>query len=52
MAQDKEKMAAPIPPVGVGGEQPISKKPSQSITEPGKENNLPEKNFEKMMRQM
>ena len=48
----KEKTTVPYPPVGPGGGQPLSQKPTLSISEDGTENNPPEKDLDEMLRQM
>lgn len=48
----KAKTAAPIPPVGAGGEQPVPKTTNFSITEDLAENNPPEQTLEEKLRQM
>lgn len=46
------KTTAPVPPVGADGGQPLSQKPTLSITEDDTENNPPEKDLEEMLRQI
>ena len=48
----KTKAAAPIPPVGAGGEQPVHKTTNLSIAEDLTENNPPEQTLEKKLRLM
>ena len=48
----KMKAAAPIPPVGAGGEQPIQKNTDHSIAEDLSENNSLEQVYEERLRQM
>ena len=52
MDELKRKAAAPIPPVGAGGEQPVHKTTDQSIAEDFTENNPPEQTLEEKLRQM
>ena len=52
MDDKKMKTTAPVPPVGADGGQPLSQKPTPSITEDNTENNPPEKDLEEMLRQM
>ena len=46
------KTTAPVPPVGADGGQPLSQKPTPSITEDDTKNNPLEKDLEEMLRQM
>ena len=48
----KAKTAAPIPPVGAGGEQPVHKTTDLTITEDSSENNPPEQTLEEKLRLM
>ena len=48
----KTKAAAPIPPVGAGGEQPVQKTTGLSIAEDLTENNPPEQTLEEKLRLM
>lgn len=48
----KTKAAAPIPPVGADGEQPIHKTTEPSIAENSTENNPSEQSFEEKYRQI
>ena len=48
----KAKTAAPIPPVGAGGEQPVHKTTDLSIAEDLTENNPPEQTLEEKLRLM
>lgn len=48
----KEKTTAPFPSVGADGGQPLSQKPTSSISEDSTENNPPEKDLDEMLRQM
>ena len=48
----KTKAAAPIPPVGAGGEQPVQKTTGLSITEDLTENNPLEQTLEEKLRLM
>lgn len=52
MILEKAKSAAPIPPVGADGEQPIQKITNQSIADNPPENNPSEQNLEEMYRRM
>lgn len=56
MVYDQEKTTVPIPPVGAGGEQPISKTTTEIIPSASTEINLieenSEENFEELYRQM
>ena len=52
MTPKKTKAAAPIPPVGAGGEQPIHKTTDISIAEKFVENNPLEQTLEEKLRQM
>lgn len=52
MDDKKMKTTAPVPPVGADGGQPLSQKPTPSITEDFTENNPPEKDLDEMLRQM
>lgn len=52
MDDQKMKTTAPVPSVGADGGQPISQKPTPSITEDCTENNPPEKDLEEMLWQM
>ena len=52
MDDSKMKAAAPIPPVGAGGEQPIHKITGHSIAEDSSENNTLERVYEEKLRQM
>lgn len=52
MDDKKMKTTAPVPPVGADGGQPLSQKPTPSITEDFAENNPPEKDLDEMLRQM
>lgn len=56
MVNEQEKTTVPIPPVGVGGEQPISKTTTEIITSASTEINQFEENskenFEELYRQM
>ena len=52
MDDKKMKTTAPFPPVGADGGQPLSQKPTPSITEDCAENNPPEKDLDEMLRQM
>ena len=48
----KTKAAAPIPPVGAGGEQPVQKTTGLSIAEDLTENNPLERTLEEKLRLM
>ena len=48
----KTKAAAPIPPVGAGGEQPVHKTTDLTIAEDSSENNPLERSYEEKLRQM
>ncbi len=48
----KTKTTVPYPPVGAGGEQPLSKIPKESIAEDFDEHNPPEKDLAEIMRQL
>lgn len=52
MTPEKTKAAAPIPPVGAGGEQPVHKTTDTSIAENFVENNPMEQTLEEKLRQM
>ncbi len=53
MMDDKRtKTTAPFPSVGADGGQPLSQKPTSSISEDSTENNPPEKDLDEMLRQM
>ena len=52
MIPEKTKAAAPIPPVGAGGEQPIQKTTDHSIADDSSENNSLERVYEEKLRQM
>lgn len=52
MDDKKMKTTAPVPPVGAGGGQPLSQKPTPSITEYDTENNPPERDLDELLRQM
>jgi len=52
MTPKKTKAAAPIPPVGAGGEQPVQKTTGLSIAEDLTENNPPEQTLEEKLRLM
>ena len=52
MDELKAKAAAPIPPVGAGGEQPVHKTTGLSIAEDLTENNPPEQTLEEKLRLM
>ena len=52
MDELKTKAAAPIPPVGAGGEQPVHKTTGLSIAEDLTENNPPEQTLEEKLRLM
>ena len=56
MVNEQEKTTVPIPPVGAGGEQPISKTTTEIIPSASTEINRlkenSEENFEELYRQM
>lgn len=52
MTLEKTKAAAPIPPVGADGEQPIQKNTNHNIAEDLSENNSLEQIYEERLRQM
>ncbi len=52
MDSKETKRTVPVPSVGADGEQPISQKPTASITEETTENNPPEKNDAELLRKM
>ena len=52
MIPEKTKAAAPIPPVGADGEQPIHKTTDHSIADDSNENNLLEQVYDENLRRM
>nr|WP_330407373.1 hypothetical protein [Enterocloster lavalensis] len=52
MDDKKMKATALVPSVGADGGQPLTQKPTPSITEDCAENNPPEKDLDEMLRQM
>ena len=49
---EQEKTAVLVPPVGAGGDEPLSKITDQSIAETNHESNPTEKDFNELMHRM